>query len=68
MEEKIRKVTRKKSFFMKSFQENKIKSEENVRRSGLRRRKTGPFYFAVFSPFQFAADTGTAFTRICICT
>ena len=54
--EKIRKFTRKKSFFLKSFQENMIKSEENARRSGLKRRKTGPFYFADFSPFQFAGD------------
>jgi len=59
VEEKIRIVTRKKSFFMKSFQENKIKSEENARRSGVRRRETGPFWFAVFSPFQFAADSNT---------
>ena len=34
-----------------------IKSEENAKRRGVRQRKTGPFYFADFSPFQFAGDT-----------
>ena len=53
---KNKKIHQEEELFLKSFQENMIKSEENARRSGLKRRKTGPFYFADFSPFQFAGD------------